>query len=41
VRAGRVHAIDGSAYLNRPGPRLVDTAEIISKATSVTTIAAP
>ena len=41
VREGRVHAIDGSAYLNRPGPRLVDTAEIISKAISVTTIAAP
>ena len=32
VREGRVHAIDGSAYLNRPGPRLVDTAEIIAAA---------
>jgi len=31
VRAGRVHAIDGSAYLNRPGPRLVDTAEIMAR----------
>ena len=41
VREGCVHAIDGSAYLNRPGPRLVDTAEIISKAISVSTIAAP
>jgi iron complex transport system substrate-binding protein len=41
VREGRVHPIDGSAYLNRPGPRLVDTAEIISKAISVSTIAAP
>jgi iron complex transport system substrate-binding protein len=30
VREGRVHAIDGNAYLNRPGPRLVDTAEIIA-----------
>ncbi len=30
VREGRVHPIDGSAYLNRPGPRLVDTAEIIA-----------
>lgn len=30
VREHRVHAIDGSAYLNRPGPRLVDTAEIIA-----------
>ena len=41
VREGRVYPIDGSAYLNRPGPRLVDTAEIISRAISVTTIAAP
>ncbi|MBV8636845.1 MAG: cobalamin-binding protein [Candidatus Eremiobacteraeota bacterium] len=32
VREGRVHAIDGNAYLNRPGPRLVDTAELISEA---------
>jgi len=30
VREGRVHPIDGNAYLNRPGPRLVDTAEIIA-----------
>ena len=30
VREGRVHPIDGSAYLNRPGPRLVDTAELIA-----------
>lgn len=27
VRGGRVAFLDGSAYLNRPGPRLVDTAE--------------
>jgi iron complex transport system substrate-binding protein len=32
VRDGRVYAIDGSAYLNRPGPRLVDTAEIVAAA---------
>ena len=32
VREGRVHPIDGSAYLNRPGPRLVDTAELIATA---------
>lgn len=32
VREGRVHLIDGNAYMNRPGPRLVDTAEIISEA---------
>jgi iron complex transport system substrate-binding protein len=30
VREGRVYEIDGNAYLNRPGPRLVDTAEIIA-----------
>jgi iron complex transport system substrate-binding protein len=30
VRDGRVYPIDGNAYLNRPGPRLVDTAEIIA-----------
>lgn len=28
-REGRVHVMDGNAYLNRPGPRLVDTAEIM------------
>ena len=32
VREDRVHAIDGNQYLNRPGPRLVDTAEIIAEA---------
>ncbi len=32
VREERVHAIDGNAYLNRPGPRLVDTVEIIADA---------
>ncbi|HUA09735.1 MAG TPA: cobalamin-binding protein [Candidatus Acidoferrales bacterium] len=31
VREGRVYPIDGSAYMNRPGPRLVDTAEIIGR----------
>lgn len=29
VRSGKVLAIDGNAYMNRPGPRLVDTAELI------------
>jgi iron complex transport system substrate-binding protein len=29
VRSGRVYAIDGSAYLSRPGPRLVDSLEIL------------
>jgi len=41
VRDRHVYPIDGSAYMNRPGPRLVDTAEIINKAISTTTIAAP
>ncbi len=30
VRSDAVHLIDGNAYLNRPGPRLVDTAEMIA-----------
>ena len=30
VRAGRVFALDGSAYFNRPGPRLVESAEILA-----------
>ena len=30
ARENRVHAMDGSAYLNRPGPRLIDTAEIMA-----------
>lgn len=29
VRSGRVHLADGSAYFSRPGPRLVDTLEIL------------
>lgn len=40
VREHRVHAIDGSAYLNRPGPRLVDTAELIAAALTPGTPAA-
>ena len=30
-RAGRVLALDGNAYLSRPGPRLVDAAEILER----------
>jgi len=30
VREGRAYAADGSAYFNRPGPRLVDTAEALA-----------
>ena len=30
VRAGRVSVVDGSAYFNRPGPRLVESTEILA-----------
>jgi iron complex transport system substrate-binding protein len=30
ARTGRVAAVDGSAYFNRPGPRIVDGLEILS-----------
>lgn len=30
VREGRVHLVDGNAYVNRPGPRLSDTVEIFA-----------
>jgi len=30
VREGRVYAIDGHDYVNRPGPRLVDTLELLA-----------
>lgn len=30
VRAGRASVVDGNAYFNRPGPRLVDSAEILA-----------
>jgi len=32
LREGRAYAIDGNAYVNRPGPRLVDTAELFASA---------
>lgn len=32
VRNGRVYLIDGSAYFNRPGPRLVESLEILANA---------
>jgi iron complex transport system substrate-binding protein len=32
VREGRAHLVDGNAYVNRPGPRLIDTAEIFASA---------
>lgn len=30
VRRGRVHCVDGNAYVSRPGPRLYESAEIIA-----------
>jgi iron complex transport system substrate-binding protein len=32
VRAGRVAILDGNAYFNRPGPRLVESAELAALA---------
>ena len=32
VRTGRVYLVDGSAYFSRPGPRLVDSLEILAHA---------
>ena len=31
VRTGQVFLADGNAYFNRPGPRLVDSAEILAE----------
>jgi iron complex transport system substrate-binding protein len=31
VRGGRVYATDGNAYFNRPGPRLVESLEILAE----------
>lgn len=31
VRHGRVYVVDGSAYFSRPGPRLVDSLEILAE----------
>ncbi len=30
VRAGKLFAVDGNSYFNRPGPRLVESAEILA-----------
>jgi iron complex transport system substrate-binding protein len=32
VRSGRVYVVDGSAYFSRPGPRLVDSLEMLAHA---------
>jgi iron complex transport system substrate-binding protein len=34
VRSGRVAAIDGNAFVSRPGPRLVESAELFAQAIS-------
>jgi iron complex transport system substrate-binding protein len=31
VRAGEVYAVDGAAYFSRPGPRIVDSAELLAE----------
>ena len=31
VREGEVYAVDGSAYFSRPGPRLVDSLEMLAE----------
>jgi iron complex transport system substrate-binding protein len=41
VRTGRAYAIDGNAYVNRPGPRLVDTAEIFAQIIHCVALGAP
>ena len=30
ARTGQVHLIDGNQYMNRPGPRVVDSLEIVA-----------
>jgi iron complex transport system substrate-binding protein len=32
VRSGRVYVVDGSHYFSRPGPRLIDSLEILAHA---------
>jgi iron complex transport system substrate-binding protein len=33
VRGGRVYAVDGNAYYSRPGPRIVDSLELLAELT--------
>jgi len=33
VRAGRAYVVDGSAYFSRPGPRIVDSLELLAELT--------
>jgi iron complex transport system substrate-binding protein len=30
VREGRIHVVDGKSYFSRPGPRLVDSLELLA-----------
>ena len=41
IRSGRVYAVDGSAYLNRSGPRLIDSLEILAHLLQPKLIPAP
>ncbi|MCE9548382.1 MAG: cobalamin-binding protein [Planctomycetia bacterium] len=41
VRAGRVWAADGNAYFNRPGPRLVDSLELLGHLTHPERVPSP
>ena len=41
VRSGRVYAVDGSSYFNRPGPRLVDGLELLAHLLHPEVFAAP
>jgi iron complex transport system substrate-binding protein len=41
VRSGRVFAVDGSSYFNRPGPRLVDGLELLAHLLHPERFAAP
>ena len=31
VKNGQVHAVDGNAFFNRPGPRVVESYEILKR----------
>jgi iron complex transport system substrate-binding protein len=41
VRAGAVWAIDGSAYVSRPGPRLIDSIELLAQCLHPEALGAP
>jgi iron complex transport system substrate-binding protein len=41
VQAGRVYAVDGSSYFNRPGPRLIDGLELLAHLLHPDLVAAP